>query len=220
MLPKLTLFALAAAFVVAEDENLMVYPQVKRAILEPRQSILPNLPASCTTDVLGLLAGLPTPPARLITAEGLSNPCSGTVPSSLSSDFNSYSSQLQSWFSSSSDDISSVLSECPQLRSLASSLPVCATGLLGGVLPSNSASATGTDTSSGASSTSSGASDSSGTAATASSTSTGSSSSSSSTGTETGSSASSTNSDGAAAHETGAAMAALAAAGLIAVVAL
>ena len=205
MLSKLFLLFAAAASVVTADDDVMAYPQLKRAVLEPRQSIIPDLPVSCTTDVLKILTSLPTPPARLLTATALSDPCSATVPDSLTSDYSSYSSRLSSWYDGHSSEISSVFSDCPELRSLASSLPVCATSFLGGALQTG-----GTTTTTTGSSTS---------------TTSGSSSSSTSTGTSTSSSSSSSTSTsttstttGGAARETGAAVAAMAAAGLLAAI--
>jgi hypothetical protein len=146
MLSKLFLFFTAVASVTADD--VMAYPQLKRAVLEPRQSIIPDLPVSCTTDVLKILTSLPTPPARLLTATALTNPCSATVPDSLTSDYSSYSSRLSSWYDGHSSEISSIFSDCPELRSLASSLPVCATSFLGGALQTGgSTTTTGSETS-------------------------------------------------------------------------
>ena len=218
---KTLLFALGAACAAAINEDAFIHPEVRRALgLEPRQTFgggaLPDIPASCTTALLGLVGSLPTPPPRLASAilGDNRNPCSVTVPSSLSSSYSSYESEVKSWYSESSDDVSSAFSKCTALSSLASRLPVCASSFLGGAA---GGSGSGTETGASATATSSGASQTSD-----SSSSTGSSSSSSTTSTDTaggsggGSSGVSSTTAGAA-RETGMAMAALAA-GIAAVV--
>lgn len=211
------LFAgLAAADAMFDDP--MVHPQMKREILQPRQS-LPDLSPSCTSALLGIYSGLPTPPARLVSAIGAdgSNPCSVTVPSSLSSEYSSYESKISSWYSQSSDDVSSALNSCSELRSLATLLPVCVTSYLGG--GGGAASGTGTDTASGASETGTDASSTTGGGgggANSQSTDTGATSATDASATDA--SATGTETD-AAPRETGYAMAALAAAGAIAAVA-
>lgn len=191
---------LVAANAMFDDP--MIHPQMKREMLEPRQT-LPDLSPSCTSALLGIYSSIPTPPARLVTAfaDGNGNPCSATVPSSLSSEFSDYQGSVRNWYSSSSDDVSSALSGCPELSSLATLLPVCVTSYLGG----GAASGSGTDTASGATNTGG--------------SSTGEESANSQT-MDTGSSAtgaSATGTDtGAAPRETGFAVAALAAAGAIA----
>ena len=215
----LFLFAgLAAADAMFDDP--MVHPQMKREILQPRQS-LPDLSPSCTSALLGIYSGLPTPPARLVSAIGAdgSNPCSVTVPSSLSSEYSSYESKISSWYSQSSDDVSSALNSCSELRSLATLLPVCVTSYLGGGGGGGAASGTGTDTASGASETGTDASSTmggGGGGANSQSTDTGATSATDTSATDA--SATGTETD-AAPRETGYAMAALAAAGAIAAVA-
>lgn len=139
--------------IVAADamfDDPMIHPQMKREMLQPRQT-LPNLSPSCTSALLGIYSSIPTPPARLVTAIGADNgnPCSATVPSSLSSEFSDYQNSVGSWYSSSSNDVSSALSNCPELSRLATLLPVCVTSYLDGGVASGS----GTDTTSGAGNT-------------------------------------------------------------------
>ncbi|KAL6851375.1 hypothetical protein ACO1O0_008503 [Amphichorda felina] len=110
-------------------------PMMKRALVEARQTNgLPNLEPSCTSALKGLVDTLPTPPPDLITAfgGGQNDPCTATVPDTLSSDFSSYSSEVGSWFTQHSQSISSALSKCHVLSQYATKLPVCATSYLGG----------------------------------------------------------------------------------------
>lgn len=204
------LFLIFTSLVAAEAmiDDPMVHPQMKRELLQPRQT-LPNINPSCTSALLGLYDSIPTPPARLVSAVGAEggNPCSVTVPPSLSSDFSDYQSSIGSWYSDNSEDVSSALSDCPELSSLATLLPVCATSFLGGGAVSGS----GTDTASSASSTGDSSTSSGGSATSQQTTETNTDPSASAT----GASATGTETD-AAPKETGVALAALAAAGAIA----
>lgn len=156
---------------------------------------------ACQTAILSFADTLPTPDAALESYEATytaSDSCSYSVPASLSSDFDSYTSALYSWYSASSDAFYSVLSECPQYAGEASAMDVCTSAAAGAA---TSASGSGT---SDASATATGSV--SGSSATESSTKTSAKSSakSSSTGSATGSSASaSASGSGASAREVG-----------------
>lgn len=139
----------AAATVGALEDDPMIHPQMKRTLVETRQTDvekaftnLPNLSPSCTSALKSVYGTLPTPPANLLTAVGGGhNPCSITVPASLHSEYTSYSSEIGSWYSHNSHGLSSALSHCPELSRYASLLPVCASSLLSG---SHSGTHTGT----------------------------------------------------------------------------
>ncbi|KAI9897894.1 hypothetical protein N3K66_007750 [Trichothecium roseum] len=181
--------ALAVTVAAFDPDEALAHPQMKRALLEPRQTGLggalgglTDLSPSCTSALLGLYTSLPTPPTKLGQAlrgngggdggssggggGGGGNPCSVNLPSSLSSDFSSYSSEVRSWFNDNSADASSVFSSCSQISRYESLLPVCVSSFIGAggdgaAASSNSASATTTDTSSGSTSGGSGGSSSS-----------------------------------------------------------
>lgn len=176
--------ALAASAAAFDPDEALAHPQMKRALLEPRQTGLggalgglSDLSPSCTSALLGLYTSLPTPPANLGQAlrgnggggggnggggGGGNNPCSANLPSSLSSDFSSYSSDVRSWFDDNSAEVSSVFSSCSQISRYESLLPVCVSSFIGGAAAGgNSASATATATTTDTSSGGSGASSSS-----------------------------------------------------------
>ena len=145
----------AVAVVNAQLDDPMVYPQM-RAYIEPRQTAgveekllgLPNLAPSCTSAIKDLVKTLPTPPPKLVTGIGVGNdPCHTAIPDTLTSDYTSYSSEIGSWFTQHSQSVSSALSKCPEISKLATKLPVCATSYLGGGVGTHSpATATATAT--------------------------------------------------------------------------
>ncbi|KUI61648.1 hypothetical protein VP1G_08836 [Cytospora mali] len=138
---------------------------------------------SCELALMSLASSLPTPDAALASYEATYTPtdsCSYSVPSSLSSDFVSYTSAVESWYSASSDAISSIVSQCPEYAGEASEISECPTST-GAAGSAASASASATTTSTGTADHSSHS---------ASAKSSGSTSSSSATGTAAGSSAS------------------------------
>jgi hypothetical protein len=102
----------------------------------------------CATAALGLISSLPTPPPAIVSdaiTNPQTNPCSFSAPSSLSSDYSRYSSELLSWASANEDELASVISECPQISSYASMVPICSTEL-NGALSSVLGNATGSAT--------------------------------------------------------------------------
>ncbi|KFA77449.1 hypothetical protein S40288_03126 [Stachybotrys chartarum IBT 40288] len=124
MQTTLLLAALAAS--AAQASNLL-----------PRQTgldlpIPTDLSLGCATGALPLLGSMPTPPAELVSdasANPQSDPCSFETPSSLSSQYGSYSSEFYSWLSANEDDIQSVYADCPELTSYAALAPICSTEL-------------------------------------------------------------------------------------------
>lgn len=145
-----------AAMAVA-SHNIMALPQVKREVLQPRQTLsIPDISSECQSAALDVIGSIPTPPPALVSdvAENpQTDPCSTyEAPSSLSSDYASYSSEVISWYSSHESDLVSALSACPELSSYASLLPVCSTAY-SGALSSIAAQTTGTATSSTATNT-------------------------------------------------------------------
>ncbi|KFH43012.1 hypothetical protein ACRE_062290 [Hapsidospora chrysogenum ATCC 11550] len=165
----LHLAALAAAITTTAANALdnhddpMIFPQVREALAhEPRQTSdggspwdIGGLSPSCTKALLSVFRSLPMPPAELASAVlggqggagaggGHHDPCASlTVPSTLSSEYSSYSTELSSWYEGHSQSVSSALSDCPDLSEVASRLPVCATSYLG---PAQTGNGTGTTT--------------------------------------------------------------------------
>lgn len=91
--------------------------------------ILPRatLNAKCTTEVLSLVANLPTAApalASVLIAHPPADSCKVDLPSSLSADYSSYTDQLVSWYSSNSAEIFSLASDC-SVSSLTSIIPSC-----------------------------------------------------------------------------------------------
>ena len=140
-----------AANALDNHDDPMMLPQVRDALAYERHQTgdggspwdIGGLSPSCTKALLSVLRSLPTPPAELASAVlggqggvgaggGHRDPCASlTVPSTLSSEYSSYSTELSSWYEGHSQSVSSALSECPDLSEVASRLPVCATSYLG-----------------------------------------------------------------------------------------
>ncbi|KAK3352539.1 hypothetical protein B0T25DRAFT_542207 [Lasiosphaeria hispida] len=101
-----------------------------RAALQARQTDAGGATA-CLGALLSVYSTIPTPPPSLIDfgeSASLVNPCSFTVPASLSSDFEKYESEMSSWASVNGPQISSALGECPEYSSLIDQVPeVCTT---------------------------------------------------------------------------------------------
>ncbi|KAB5555090.1 infection structure specific protein [Coniochaeta sp. 2T2.1] len=77
---------------------------------------------SCISDLMSIYSSLPTPPPEIFSweeANTITDPCSITIPASLSSAFSSYESEALSWFSEHSAEIEDALSDCPLYSSLA-----------------------------------------------------------------------------------------------------
>ncbi|KUI68508.1 hypothetical protein VM1G_04323 [Cytospora mali] len=104
---------------------------------------------SCELALMSLASSIPTPDAALASYEATYTPtdsCSYSVPSSLSSDFVSYTSAVESWYSASSDAVSSIVSECPEYAGEASEISECptSTGAAGSAASASATSTTGT----------------------------------------------------------------------------
>lgn len=89
--------------------------------------------AGCLTGLVSLYSSLPTPPPELISYETehpQTDPCSFSVPDSLTSAFSSYETAVSSWANDHMSDISSALSACPAASSYSSltDLGSCSTG--------------------------------------------------------------------------------------------
>lgn len=149
--------------------------------------------AACETEVMSVAAGLPTAaPAfeSYALTQTQTDACAVTVPASLSAEYSSYLTALESWYTASgSSAIYSVLSQCPQYAAYTDSLSVCSTDVAAATSASSAAKSTGTASGSSA-------------AAAASGTSTGAASS-SSTSSAKASSSSSASKSGASAREVG-----------------
>jgi cobalamin biosynthesis Mg chelatase CobN len=91
-----------------------------RRQLEARQTDDAGMSA-CAEAIAAVVTNMPTPPAAL-TEFAMSitetDPCSVTVPASLSSVYESYGSALSSWSAEYADDYSSALAQCPDFATL------------------------------------------------------------------------------------------------------
>ena len=103
---------------------------IERNLL-PRQTSLPDLSNNSQTALQSAYGSAPSPPPAIESAARDADACSLRLPSSLSSNYSSYTSKVLSWYSANEDDISSALSKCPELSSFAGMLPVCSTALAG-----------------------------------------------------------------------------------------
>lgn len=86
---------------------------------------------ACEGLALSLAASLPTAAPALESYEATyaaTDPCSYSVPSSLSSDYSVYTDAFLSWYSASSAAVFSILSECPEYADeAATAIEVCST---------------------------------------------------------------------------------------------
>lgn len=200
---QLVIAALAAS--VSASANLFpAHMAIRRDLLVARQTDSSDTPTAtglsdteCQASLLAIATELPMPDGDLLEWEQEqtgTDPCSITdVPSSLASEYTSYTDAVLSWYAESSSELYAALSACPQYAGAASEVAVCTSSL-------SAAEATTTGSASGASATGSGSSAS----ATGSSTGTATQSgSSSSTGTASGSASSSVETAGAAVREVG-----------------
>lgn len=200
---QLVIAALAAS--VSASANLFPGHQaVRRDLLVARQT--ESTPSAtgglsdteCQATLLAIATELPMPDGDLLDWEQEqtgTDPCSVTqVPSSLASEYTSYTDAVLSWYAESSSELLAALSECPQYAGAVSEVAVCTSSLTDLTMA--------TGTASGASATGTG----SGSAASATGSSTGTatkSGSSSSTGTASGSASSSVETAGAPLREAG-----------------
>ncbi|KAK4169916.1 hypothetical protein QBC43DRAFT_365532 [Cladorrhinum sp. PSN259] len=136
-----SILLLAAATAATANLNHALVPAhlaAKRAI-DARQTEFDDsdLPAptevsACLSTLTAVLKDVPTPPAAIVSfavTQTETDPCSVSIPNSLTSAYSSYSSALQSWFSTKSDSLTNALKVCPGYEDLVSSYeaPTCAT---------------------------------------------------------------------------------------------
>jgi hypothetical protein len=84
---------------------------------------------ACYSSLTSIFSSLPTAPADVLDWEStatITDACSFTFPTSLSSAISSFESEVESWYSKYSADIDSALSQCPKYSS------IVGTGLGGG----------------------------------------------------------------------------------------
>lgn len=206
MYSQLVIAALAAS--ASASANLFPGHQaVRRDLLVARQTEASATPSAtsgglsdteCQATLLSIATELPIPDGDLLEWEQSqtgTDPCAVTgVPSSLSSQYTSYTDAVLSWYSASSSELLDAISACPQYAGEVSDVQVCTSSL------SAEASATGNGSASGSAATATG----SGSSATGSSSGTATQSGSSdSTGTASGSASSSTETAGAPMREAG-----------------
>ncbi|KAM6478329.1 hypothetical protein HDV62DRAFT_400805 [Trichoderma sp. SZMC 28011] len=174
--------------------DFMAIPHVRRELNLPRATPINEIrdsdPSKCASEALSFVKTIPTPPPAIVSdlsKNPQTDPCKVSFPSSLSAEYSSYSSEVVSWLEGHKDELTSLASDCSVLSSYTSIANVCTAG------GDSSGSGSGPNTAS-AAPTESGAGSASKTA---------------------GGAAQSTN--GVAARETGMALAALAAAGIAAI---
>lgn len=164
---QLVIAALAAS--VSASANLFPGHQaIRRDLLLARQteSSAPTATsgglsdAECQATLLSIATELPVPSGDLLEWEQSqtdTDPCSVTdVPSSLSSQYTSYTNDVLSWYAESSSELFSAFSACPQYAGAVSEVAVCTSGLSADATATGSASGTAasaTGTGSGASAT-------------------------------------------------------------------
>ncbi|KAL7910519.1 hypothetical protein GGI35DRAFT_449014 [Trichoderma velutinum] len=175
--------------------DFMAIPHVRRELNLPRATPVNEArdsdPSKCASEALSFVKTIPTPPPEIVSEiakNPQTDPCKFSFPSSLSAEYSSYSSEVVSWLNGHKDELTSLASDCSVLSSYTSLNNVCTAGDSSG-----SGSGSGPNTAS-AAPTGSGADSATKTA---------------------GDAAKSTN--GVAARETGMAIAALAAAGIAAI---
>jgi hypothetical protein len=150
MFAKTALLAVLVGSVAARHGLLYPGALAVERDLEARQTNA----AACAEAEASIYQGLPTPPPAIVSYEAThtaTDPCSVTVPASLSSDFSSYESAVASWFAAHSSQIESVMSQCPQFSTPATAGSGCSTSAAGG---SGATAAAGTTTGGSASSAS------------------------------------------------------------------
>lgn len=225
MLASPLLLALAAATAVtASSYHQAIHPgalAAKRDLVARQSSTDDGTSAatSCLSGLMSIYSSLPTPPPEILSWEQTAtfdDPCSITVPGSISAAFSSYESEALSWYTAHSSELDAALSQCPQYSSVAggagdSAPPVCTGGTGSGVGGSGAGATTTTDSAGQASTTT--------TAKTSGTTNTGSAGTSSGASSTTSAGAASTQSKNAGPRETGFVAGAVAVAGFLGVVA-
>ncbi|KAL6883159.1 hypothetical protein HDV57DRAFT_477633 [Trichoderma longibrachiatum] len=132
----LLLLTLAASASAAID--YMAIPQVRDLLPAPTPiSRINNLArdasndAECASSALDLLQSIPTPPPALLSDLSKSvesqqtDPCKMSFPASLSADVSSYSSEVLSWYSGHEAELTSLAKECTAAQSYTGLVNVC-----------------------------------------------------------------------------------------------
>lgn len=102
---------------------------VKRDFVQPRQTDgLDDKCQNALKELMPVYNALPTPPPVLLSATLPADPCvTPSFKGETAKAWNSYTSEAFGWFSSHSSEIVAALSDCPELLSVAQTLPVCTT---------------------------------------------------------------------------------------------
>lgn len=134
MYSKVILTGLMATAVSA-SANFMAHAEMKREVLQPRQTdVTGGISTECQTALLEVYSSLPSPPPEIL-SDAIENPqtdpCSFSTPASLADEYSSYSAEVVSWYAENEDEINSVLEACPILSQYATMVPVCPTDLGG-----------------------------------------------------------------------------------------
>ncbi|KAK3379153.1 hypothetical protein B0T24DRAFT_146079 [Lasiosphaeria ovina] len=132
MFVKATVLASLAVAVLAEDLPFPAHVLYNRDIAA-RQTDDSGLATACITDLASLFTSAPTPPpdlASYIEAHPVTNPCSYSIDGSVGDEFSSYLTKAYSWYYSISDDLYSIISECPGASSAVQNEPFCTDGTL------------------------------------------------------------------------------------------
>lgn len=131
----------ALAATVSANMRPVEIPLPKRGI-EARQTDSTDQPtgtadAACMSaidTIYSLVTNIPTPPADVasfVATQTDSDPCSVSIPNSLTSEYSSWTSQVLSWYSASAEGpISSAAAQCPSLTdggSNSTDIGVCTT---------------------------------------------------------------------------------------------
>ncbi|WYZ45856.1 hypothetical protein EsH8_IX_000081 [Colletotrichum jinshuiense] len=119
--------ALIATLAGSAAAIIDVRPDVVRRDAIPTQTDVAADP--CLNALATVYANAPTPPPKVVsyemTAAPQTNPCSIALPSELSADYASYTSQVLSWVSANSASIASAVSVCSTLTDLTTELALC-----------------------------------------------------------------------------------------------
>lgn len=111
----LALLALASSASALDYGQLLDRANAVNRDLVARQTTVATA-SRCADEWLSLVSSLPSPPPEVISFEKTAtetNPCSFTVPSSLSAAFASYENVASSWYSAHASVLTSFFSHCP-----------------------------------------------------------------------------------------------------------
>lgn len=153
MFAQSLLLALAAATAVTANHHAPLHPghlAAKRE-LSARQTQTDDdtsAATSCLDGLMSIYSTLPTAPPEIVSweeANTITDPCSISIPASISSAFSAYETAAVSWYSAHSSDLFAALSQCPELSSIAggADTPSVCTGAAGGAATGSPAQTTG-----------------------------------------------------------------------------